>query len=151
MRYLFLFISINIILLSVSCSNKKNIMTGTVSFISMKNDVLTFRCEGNGSNKDDAIHDAQINGFKILFFRGVPGSTNSAPMISVNEASELEKNKAYFDKLFNQSRYLSFVTSSIVASIYNTKENKVSIEISINTRSLRQDLVQNKILSDYGF
>lgn len=117
----------------------------------MKNDVLTFRCEGNGSNKDDAIRDAQINGFKILFFRGVPGSTYSAPMISVNEANELEKNKVYFDKLFNQNRYLSFVISSIEASVYNNKEDKVSIEMSINTRSLRQDLVSNKVLSDYGF
>ncbi|MFN8267342.1 MAG: hypothetical protein U0T31_05000 [Chitinophagales bacterium] len=126
-------------------------MTGTVSYINMKNEVLTFRCEGIGSNKDDAIRDAQINGFKILFFRGVPGSTYSAPMISVNESNELEKNKTYFDELFNQKRYLSFVTSSIIASVYNTKEKKVSIEISINTRSLRQDLVSNKVLSDYGF
>lgn len=72
-------------------------------------------------------------------------------MISVNESNELEKNKTYFDELFNQKRYLSFVTSSIIASVYNTKEKKVSIEISINTRSLRQDLVSNKVLSDYGF
>lgn len=151
MRSLSLFISISIILLNVSCSNKNNIMTGTVSYISMKNDVLTFRCDGNGSNKENAMRDAQINAFKILFFRGVPASTYSAPMISVNEADELEKNKVYFDKLFNQNRYLSFVISSIVASVYNTKENKVSIEISINTRSLRQDLVSNKVLSDYGF
>lgn len=151
MRSLSLFISISIILLNVSCSNKQNIMTGTVSYISMKNDVLTFRCDGNGTNKENAIRDAQINGFKILFFRGVPGSTYSSPMISVNEANELEKNKVYFDKLFNQDRYLSFVTSSVVASLYNAKENKVSIEVSINTRSLRQDLVSNKVLSDYGF
>jgi hypothetical protein len=137
--------------LNTSCSNKKSIMSGTVSYRSMKNDVLSFRCDGNGSNKEDATKDAQINAFKILFFRGVPGSTYSAPMISVNEADELVKNKIYFEKLFNQNRYFSFVTSSIVASVYNTKENKISIEISINTRSLRQDLVQNKILSDYGF
>ena len=151
MRALFLIISISIILLNVSCSNKNNIMTGTVSYISMKNDVLTFSCDGNGSNKEDATRNAQINAFKILFFRGVAGSTYSAPMISVNEASELTKNKAYFDKLFNENRYLSFVTESIEASAYNKKENKVSIEISINTRSLRQDLVSKKVLSDYGF
>jgi hypothetical protein len=81
----------------------------------------------------------------------VPGSTYSAPMISVNEAQELQKNKMYFDKLFNENRYLSFVTSSTVATVYNSKENKIAIEISINTRSVRQDLVNNKILSDYGF
>lgn len=117
----------------------------------MKNDVLSFRCDGIGSKKEDAIRDAKINAFKILFFRGVPGSTYSAPMISINEAIELEKNKVYFDKLFNQDRYLSFVTSSVIASAYSAKENKVSIEISINTRSLRQDLVSNNVLSDYGF
>lgn len=151
MKYLIIFVLISMTQLNTSCSNKKSIMSGTVSYISMKNDVLSFRCNGTGSNKEDATKDAQINAFKILFFRGVPGSTYSAPMISVNEAQELQKNKMYFDKLFNENRYLSFVTSSTVATVYNSKENKIAIEISINTRSVRQDLVNNKILSDYGF
>jgi hypothetical protein len=65
MKYLIIFVLISMTQLNTSCSNKKSIMSGTVSYISMKNDVLSFRCNGTGSNKEDATKDAQINAFKF--------------------------------------------------------------------------------------
>ena len=146
----FILIMLSFMLLTGSCTTKKYVMSGNVEYVSMKNDVLTFKCLGNGNNKNEAFQDAEINAFKVLFFRGVPGSSYSAPMISVNESDELKKNGVYFDKLFSGGRYLSFVTNASVVSDYN-KDKVAILEISINTRALKQDLLSNKILSDYGF
>jgi len=148
----------NLLLLSVfllvtaiySCAPPKTATSGNVQHVSSKDGMITFNCVGTGSNKQEAISDAEINAFKILFFRGIPTSAYSAPMISVNEAEVLSKHKNYFNTLFSGKRYSSFVTASTIVTDFD-KNKKLTLQISINTRSLRQDLVNSKVLSDYGF
>ena len=60
---------ISFLLIPDSCYSQKKVVKGNVEYVSMENDVLTFRCKGNGINKKEAQRDAEINAFKILFFR----------------------------------------------------------------------------------
>lgn len=153
MRYALIVILLGF-LFNVDCTAQRKFFlkgNGNVELVKMESDVITFRCHGNGKKKDAALRDAPINAFKILLFRGVPESSYAAPMVSVNEADELSKHKAYFDKLLGGGRYSSFVTASTVLAGYDSKTKTTILEISINTRALKADLVSNKILSDYGF
>jgi hypothetical protein len=125
-----------------------------VNYLSGKEGTITMRAIGIGTNQEDAIIDAEKNAFNVIFFRGLPESEQKIALIGTNEIIEKEKNKDYFNKLYKEKRYKTFVMSSIATSdLIKHKGGKksIAIDVKINLVALRKDLEQNNIIRKFGF
>jgi len=136
-----------------SCSPKLLPYSGEVNFVSKEaTGVITVKSIGYGKNQNLAVIDAQKNAFRIILFKGLPGTEINVPLID-NESEAFSNNKKYFDKLFDQGFYKSFMMSSIESSNLIKVEggNKIAVDIKINYNSLRKDLEQNQVIRKFGF
>lgn len=136
-----------------SCSPKIAPYSGEVIFLNKKNQgVIIVESNGYGKNLNHALVDAQINAFKVLMFKGLPGSDLNVPLIE-NEKKASIKHKAYFNEFFDGGNYKSFMMSSIESSdlIKIRGGKKISMEVVINYNSLRRDLEQNQIIRKFGY
>lgn len=135
-----------------SCSPKFP-YSGEVNFLYKDaQGTIGLKSTGYGRNQFEAVRDAEINSFKIIFFRGVPGTELNIPLIE-NESEATSKNKKYFDDFFVNGRYKTFLMSSTESSnlikVQGTKE--ISINVKINYNSLRKDLEQNQLIRKFGY
>jgi hypothetical protein len=96
--------------------------------------------------------DAEKNAFKVLLFRGVPGTELNIPLIE-NESEVTSRYKKYFDDLFVNGKYKTFLMSSTESSnlmkVKGTK--KINVDVKINYNSLRKDLEQNQVIRRFGY
>ena len=79
-----------------------------------------------------------------LLFRGIEGSSQKVPLISVSETSAMNSNPAYFDSFFKKDRYKTFITSS-------TNSGKGVRRVVINLRALKLDLEYHTIIKKFGY
>jgi len=95
--------------------NANSQQSGEVKYLSYSDGVITLSSAGYGKKQIDCIKNAEHNAFEVLFFRGVPGSPQSSPLIGFDEKAKSESNK-YFKDFYNSERYKTFLTYSQASS-----------------------------------
>ncbi len=144
---------LNVILGLNSCSPKIQNYYGEVNFLYKEaQGTIAVKSAGYGKNQTEAVADAQINAFKVLLFKGLPGTDLNIPLIE-NENDASLKHVDYFKKFFEQKNYKTFMMSSTVSSnlIKMKGTKKITVDVKINYFSLRKDLEQNNIIRKFGF
>ncbi len=119
---------------------------------SSESGTILLKSSGYGILKGSAIQNAEINAFNNLIFRGIPGSQYSLPMIE-NEQQAKSEHKDYFNNLYEQKRYKSFLLSTASESDLNinlSSQKTITIETKINVNALRRDMEQNGVIRKFG-
>jgi len=114
---------------------------------------LVARSVGYGKSPEEAIADAEIKVFKILFFRGLPHTETEKPLIGPDEKKILEQHKHYFEEFFNH-KYQSFIISSHVVSPpvkISKGEYEAIVDVEINLGALQRELESHGIIRRFGF
>ena len=112
---------------------------------------ITLRCNGYGKTEADAIANAGRYAVEQLLFRGIPNSNQRNPFIGTDEATAKNQYRTYLSDLFNNERYLSFLT--LTTPIDSGKERGtywMVADITINLRALRMDLEQAGVIRKFG-
>ena len=141
-----------IILILSSCSPKLNSYSGEVNFLYKEaQGTIVVKSIGYGKNQTEAVVDAQTNAFKVLLFRGIPGTELNIPLID-NENNAKSKHADFFKSFFDEGIYKTFMMSSIESSnlIKMKGIKKISLDIKINYNSLRKELEQNQLVRKFG-
>lgn len=136
-----------------SCSPKLQPNTSEVNFIYKDaQGTIAVKSTGYGKNRTETVSDAQKNAFKLILFRGLPGTELNVPLID-NENDVKSKHAEYFKNFFDYGYYKTFMMSSIENSnlIKVKGGSKISIDVKINYNSLRKDLEGNGIIRKFGF
>jgi hypothetical protein len=136
-----------------SCSSKMPIYTSEVTYLHKKEQgTITVKSTGYGKSHSEAIIDAQINTFKVILFKGLPGTELNIPLIE-NEKTATSEHPEYFQKFFDYNYYQSFIMLSTESSnLIKTKQGKkITVDLVINIKSLRIDLEQNQLIRKFGF
>lgn len=136
-----------------SCSPKIQTYTSEVNFLYKEaQGTIAVKSTGYGKNQSDAVMDAQKNAFKVILFKGLPGTELNVPLIE-NENDAKLKHAAYFKKFFDEGNYKTFMMSSTESSnlikIKGTK--KINVDLKINYNSLRKDLEQQQVIRKFGY
>ena len=113
---------------------------------------IAVKSTGYGKTQNDAVTDAQKNAFKVILFKGIPGTELNVPLIE-NENEAKSNHDSYFNKLFDQGFYKTFMMSSTESSnlIQIKGGKKITVDIKINYNSLRKDLEQNQVIRKFGY
>jgi hypothetical protein len=136
-----------------SCSPKLQPYSGEVNFLYKEaQGTIAVKSTGFGKNQSAAVADAQKNAFKVLLFKGLPGTELNVPLIA-DENDARSKHKEYFKKFFDLGNYKTFMMSSTESSNLITVKGskKISVDVKINYNSLRKDLEQNQLIRKFGF
>lgn len=136
-----------------NCSPKLQTYSAEVNFLYKEaQGTIAVKSTGYGKNQIDAVSDAQKNAFKVLLFKGIPGTELNVPLIE-NENNAKSKHEDYFKKFFDERNYKTFMMSSTESSnlIKMKGTKKITVDIKINYNSLRKDLEQNQIIRKFGF
>jgi hypothetical protein len=136
-----------------SCSPKLQPNSGEVNFLYKEaQGTIAVKSTGYGKNQTEAVADAQINAFKVLLFKGLPGTELNVPLIE-NENEAKSKHGDYFKKFFDQGNYKTFMMSSTESSnlVKMKGTKKINVDVKINYNSLRKDLEQNQLIRKFGF
>lgn len=137
-------------------------------YLQSEGDQLTLQTLGYGTTEQNAVLNAQISAFDNLFFRGIPNSPYSNPLIGLNENDVKRNNRNYFAGFYGGKRLLNFINGyNIIASDKtvvlakkiknkkveqgNVRSRAAYIEIIINVKSLRKDLEANKVIKPFGY
>jgi hypothetical protein len=154
MKKLFLYIGLFFgLFFFQNCSQKIIPFSAEVNFLNKDAqgtiEVISF---GYGSDFESAIIDAEKNAFKVLLFRGIPGTELNVPLIN-NELEAKTKNKEYFNNFFEEGYYKTFImTSNVSSDLIKLKgSKKLSVNLKINYNSLRKNMEQNNIIKKFGF
>jgi hypothetical protein len=142
-----------LIALFIACSSKIKPYSGEVNFLHKEaQGTIGIKAIGYGKNQESAVEDAQKNAFKILLFKGIPGTELNIPLIQ-NESEATSKYSSYFSKFFDDGFYKTFIMSSSESSnlIKMKGYKKISVDIRINYNSLRKDLENNLLIRKFGF
>jgi hypothetical protein len=129
-------------------------MLSGVNLLSEADGTITVRSIGTGNNKENAIIKSEINAITILLFRGVPSSQQNTPILSIDETEAKKTYKKYFDELFIQGRYKTFIMSSIPVGIFTKHgraERDIPVDITINLKALKNDLENHGIVRKFGY
>lgn len=169
LKIITLFITLLII---ESCGSKKQVAffpTSEVTYQDYTGDILVLRVLGYGFNENAAIEDAQMRAMETLFFRGIPNSSISKPLVGYNEREQKLKNAAYYNDFFGNKRFLTFISETsflggqeqkVIATKISKKKGAkqdmvdalvVATDVFINVKPLRKDLEQKKIIRKFGF
>ena len=136
-----------------SCSPKLQPYSGEVNFLYKEaQGTIAVKSTGYGKNQTDAVMDAQKNAFKVLLFKGIPGTELNVPLIE-NENDAKSKHADYFKKFFDEGNYKTFMMFSTESSnlIKMKGTKKIAVDVKINYNSLRKDLEQNQLIRKFGF
>jgi hypothetical protein len=136
-----------------NCSPKIQSYSAEVNFLYKEaQGTIGVKAIGYGKNQESAVEDAQKSAFKILLFKGIPGTELNIPLIQ-NENEATSKNSNYFKKLFDEGYYKTFLMSSTESSnLIKIKGNKkITVDMKINYNSLRKDLENNSITRKFGY
>lgn len=116
-----------------------------------KDATITLKGNGYGNSILQAKENAERNIFETLLFKGVPGTQNIRPMIP-NEQEAKIRNPEFFETFFSKREYGPFITS--MKQTGSTKIRRGSWEnvqeLTINLRSLKTHLEQNRIIRKFG-
>lgn len=142
-----------LILFTSGCSSKVT-PTAEVKYLSTRDGVVNLRSTGycTLAAKDEACADEALkNAFTTLFYRGIPGSQQSTPLIGIDE-KENTNNEKYLTELFASGNYKTFITAY---NIYGTaqklkKQKRITTDLSINLTALRAALEKQNVIPPFG-
>lgn len=123
-----------------------------VNHLHTDGDTMTFCAVGYGKNAKKASADAEIKVIKELLFYGVPDTQQAVPLISETEKSSYSNNRIFWDSFWS-GEYQRFISRSVIARKFQKDENKqktITLEITVNIRSLRLELERNGIIRKFG-
>jgi len=141
-------------LILIAMSACKTLVTDMPATIAESEGAITVRTTGTGIRSRRAMVEAERQAFKDLFFRGYPTSQQKVPMIGVNEIALTQQHKAYFDQFFGmtelgQNRYRTFIIRSKPVGKFSG--NQLTMDVTINLRTLRADLEQHGVIRKFGY
>jgi hypothetical protein len=143
-----------ILLLTCSCGRKTFSSNTKVEYISTSEGTVTANVLGIGKNKKEAILDAEIKLFDVLLFRGLPESEYKTALVGYNEAEIKLNHRQYFNRLYNNGRFKSFIMASTPVSefvkMYDGSQS-ITMGIKINIPALMKDLEYNNIIRKFGY
>lgn len=166
-NYLLVFITF---LIFTNCGSKQVAFfpTSEVTYQNYSGDILTLRVLGYGGNQNTAIEDAQMRAMETIFFRGIPNSNISNPLIGFNENELKRTHNNYFKDFFGYKRYLTFISETVMVGgqkqkVIATKVDKksakqdmvdalvVAVDVLVNVKTLRKDLENQNVIRKFGF
>lgn len=111
---------------------------------------ITISAKGYGKKEAVALHHAKEQAFVNLLFRGIPNTSFSNGGMIGNEQSARSRNPKYFEDFFENNGLEKFVIKTRQTELFSKKDKSVKCDITINTKSLRNDLVQNGVIRGFG-
>tara|TARA_B110000003_G_C16494339_1_gene474794 strand:- start:443 stop:889 length:447 start_codon:yes stop_codon:yes gene_type:complete len=124
--------------------------TGEVSSRVEKMGTITIVSKGYGKKEALAIAHSKEQAFINLLFRGVPNTSYANGGMVGNENESRQANKAYYKEFFEKNGLDKFVIKSRQIELFSKKDKSVRTEITINTKTLRNDLTQNGVIRSLG-
>lgn len=91
---------------------------------------------------------AVVNAFETVFFRGVPGSEVSTPLVA-NEAEARRQHAAYWQEFYDEGRYRTFLVAQ--AELGPRLRQCAAFDLTINHVALRKDLEQHGVIRRFGY
>lgn len=111
---------------------------------------ITISAKGYGKKEAVALNHAKEQAFVNLLFRGIPNTSFSNGGMIGNEQSARGRNPEYFEDFFENNGLEKFVIKTRQTELFSKKDKSVKCDITINTKSLRNDLVQNGVIRGFG-
>lgn len=124
--------------------------TGETTKSVERDGVITISSKGYGKKEGLAVIHAKEQAFINLLFRGVPNTSFSNGGMVGNEESARAKNPEYFKQFFENNGLDKFVIKTRQLELFSKKDKSVKCDITINTKSLRNDLTQNGVIRSFG-
>lgn len=134
---------IGIILCAPLCAQN---FSNEVSLVRQDEATVTLRATATADKKKDASLLAAQSAFYTLLYAGVPELKNGVPMM-------LEEKKDYNYRLFNESRYISYISGEI-QNVGDKKiggKYRVTVQLTVALRSLKNELERNKFALSPGW
>lgn len=136
------------------CSPKTIAYSGEVTLQSKEpSGTVILNASGYGRNYEAAVHDAKVNAFQVLLFKGIPGSELRFPLVD-DEVVSKERHKEYYENLLDKESYRRFIIRSDEnpMSLVKVKgSKKIVVHMTIDYISLRKDLEQKQIIRKFGY
>lgn len=123
------------------------------TYLSGNANSISVRTIGIGERANDTQENAELQSVKTLLFRGLPDSNQKEPLVSVVENEAIAAHKDYFESLFNQKRFKTFVVSTTqVTDVQKVGKKKFqqTFDVTVNLKALRSDLEQQGIIRKFG-
>lgn len=138
-----------------SCGGAKtdyNFNSAKVSYLSSEGlETLSVRSIGLGDNEEQAKYQAERLAFENLFFRGISLSPYSKPLVGIDEKEHLQKHAGYFNDFFG-GRMQTFILSSSQSTPKQKSKGttRLTMDLKINTKSLKKDLEEHGVIRKFG-
>lgn len=123
-----------------------------VNCIDTKGETMTFRVVGYGKNAKTASQNAELNVIKALMFEGIPNSQHTVPMVPETESVAMRKYRKELTPFFD-SQYQREITRSVIVRKFGKDANKqksITLEVTVNIRSLRNKLEKIGVIRKFG-
>lgn len=150
MNQFFTFVFV-VVLMSLGCSKA---VSGEVNLNGQAEvGTISLKSAGFGAIKSVAIGYAEKNAFKMLLFKGIPGSQQNLPMIADEQAAR-SAHTQFFDQFFEHAGYRRFVLSSEPSGFRpttNRKTENLTVALKINVESLRRELENEGLIRKFGY
>lgn len=141
-------------LLCCSACSRQTHPVQSVGVIAEQDGTVMIRSTGYGKNKGDAISSAERNAIELLLFRGIPGSQQALPLVSIDESMAKSRHKRYFEELLIEERLKTFILSSVPVSNFvksDQAKRNITVDVRINLPALRSDLETQGIIRKFGY
>jgi hypothetical protein len=125
--------------------------TGETTSSVQKMGTITIIAKGYGKKEAVAVAHSRQQAFINLLFRGIENTSYSNGGMVGNETKARTENSDYFKNFFEHNGLDKFVIKTRQLEVFSKKSKSVKCEITINTRSLRNDLTQNGVIREFGF
>lgn len=146
--------SLLVLLFCCGACSRQSHPVQSVGVVAEQDGTVTVRSTGYGKNKGEAIDAAERNAIELLLFRGVPGSQQAMPLVSIDESSARSRYKRYFEELLDEERHKTFILSSVPVSNFvkhdQTRRN-ITVDVRINLPALRSDLETQGVIRKFGY
>lgn len=151
--YLFLFAFLWCDLTATAQKIKPVEYGGSVNLIrEIDNNTVVLRTLGYGKKEANAREDAEVRVIRAVLYVGFEGHNK---LINEPETSFEAKHTDFQDKFWDQKRYKDFIIGIVsVGSLEKVKGQKVKsmpFDVTINIKTFRQYLIQNKYGGGLGF
>lgn len=123
----------------------------TTSYKPAQSGLIYLKSGGYGKTKPGSVNNAIENAFKNLLLKGIPNSNQSTPLLGNNALEVFANNKRFFDKFLAKEKDQYIMDRSVSGyNFLNINTPSTEVTMTVNLRSLRQYLVQNKVLKGFG-
>lgn len=123
-----------------------------VNCIDTNGETMTFRVVGYGKNAKKASTNAELSVIRAIMFEGIPNTQHSIPMISETESVVFDKHGNALNRFYG-GEYKNEILSSVIVRNFGKDANKlksITLDITVNTRALRNKLEKIGIIRKFG-